>query len=61
MQNQANNSNSSLIIGVLIGSVAGMALGAAISSLANRFAGKAWSSITHRGELHEVDPRWMLQ
>lgn len=61
MQNQANNSNSSLIIGVLIGSVAGMALGAALSRLADRFAGKAWTNITHRGELHEVDPRWLLQ
>ena len=61
MHNEVNNSNSGLIIGVLIGSVAGMALGAALSSLANRFAGKAWSSITHRGELHEVDPRWLLQ
>ncbi|HEX2913027.1 MAG TPA: hypothetical protein VH186_19640 [Chloroflexia bacterium] len=61
MENQAKNSNSNLIIGMLIGSVAGLALGALVTNLANRLLGKAWTKVTHRNDSNRVDPRWLLQ
>lgn len=62
MHNRAKKSDSSdLIVGVLIGSVAGMALGALISRLLDRFVGKAWDKVTQRGQSRKVDPRWLLQ
>jgi hypothetical protein len=61
MQNQANNSNSRLFIGMLIGSVAGMALGAIITNLISRIFGKVWAKGVQRNQPQQVDPRWLLQ
>ena len=61
MQNQANNSNNSLFIGMLIGSVAGVALGAIVTNLIARLVGKVWTKGVQRNQPHQVDPRWLLQ
>ncbi len=61
MQNRSKKMNNSLIAGVLIGSVAGLAFGALVTNLVYRLFGKVWLKVTQRDQLHEVDPRWLLQ
>ena len=62
MQKQTNKFNGSLIIGLLIGSVAGMIFGAAITELFSRITGKNWGEENERESAsRQVDPRWLLQ
>ncbi len=56
-----NKNKSNLFLGMLIGSVAGIACGALVTNFFAKLAGKAWLRVTHREPNHEVDPRWLLQ
>jgi hypothetical protein len=61
MQNQGNKSNDRLVVGVLIGSVAGMAVGAVATNIMVHLVGKVWTKLTQGSQPNRVDPRWLLQ
>ena len=61
MKISLKNDNNQLFVGMLIGSVIGVAFGAVITNFFSKLAGKAWVRVTQRQESREVDPRWLLQ
>jgi hypothetical protein len=64
MQEQGNRKkfNLSLVVGILIGSAAGVAVGAGISELVNRLTGRTLNGVGQTEQsAKQIDPRWLLQ